>query len=147
MIDPVVLSVNILSLLHTNARSVQSVTHLARKYRNSPGELGDIRAECEHIAITLLLLQSAIHRHAAVAAALEAQYRLQSSLDTVLLSCLAMFKLLDRDVLHLLVSPEQNVDWAVRSYVTLDEAMVEYYLSRLRSNMHALNLLLSCLQV
>jgi hypothetical protein len=147
MVDPVVLSVNILAILHTNARTVQSVTHLARKYANAPAKLTDIRAELERIAITLLLLQSAVHQRAAVAAALEAQWQLQTSLDNVLLSCLATFKLLDRDLLHLLVAPEQSVDWAVRSYLTLDEAMMEYYLSRLKGNMHALNLLLSCLQL
>lgn len=147
MIEPVVLSVNILAILHTNARTVQSVTHLARKYTNAPAKLADVRAEAERIAITLLLLQSAIHRRAAVAAALENQWQLQTSLDNVLLSCLATFKLLDRDLVHLLVSPEQNVDWAVRSYVALDETIIEYYHSRLRANMHALNLLLSCLQL
>jgi hypothetical protein len=147
MIDPVVLSVNILAILHTNARTVQSVTHLVRKYTSAPAELADIRAESERIAITLLLLQSALHRRAAVAAALDAQSQLQTSFDNVLLGCLATFKLLDRDLLHLLVAPQLNVDWLARSVVTLDEVMIEYYLSRLKGNMHALNLLLSCLQL
>lgn len=147
MIDPVVLSVNILAILHTNARTVQSVTHLSRKYLNAPAKLTGIRSESERIAITLLLLQSAIHKRAAVATALEAQWQLQSSLDNVLLSCLAAFKLLDRDLLHLLVAPEENVEWSRRSYVALDEDIMEYYLARLRCSMHALNLLLSCLQL
>jgi hypothetical protein len=147
MIDPVTLSVNILSILHTNARTVQSVSHVSRKYRNAPAKLHNIRAESERIAITLLLLQSAIHKRSAVTAALDNQWQLQSSLDNVLLSCLATFKLLDRDLLHLLVAPEENVDWAVRGYVTLDEDIMDYYSSNLRGNMHALNLLLSCLQL
>jgi hypothetical protein len=147
MVDPFSVTVNVLSILQTCAYTIQSLDHLIKKYKNAPAKLIALQSESRLISSSLVTVQAMFHKNDRLAKNLDTKPELRLTVDNTLTGAMAIYKLLDKDLQHLVVPSGDRVDWKKRSYLLFNDALIEQYLSQIRGHLHGLNLLLNCLQL
>jgi hypothetical protein len=147
MIDPLTVTVNVLSILQTCAYAIRAIDRLLEKYRNTPAKLIALQSESRLISSSLVTVQALFHKNDILAKNLDATPELKLTLDTTLTGCMAIYKLLDKDLQRLAIPGGYGFDWTEREYCQFNDALIEQYLRQSRGYLQGLNLLLNCLQL
>ena len=147
MVDPLSVTVNVLAILQTCTYTIQTIDHLYKRYKNAPTKLLALQSESRLISSSLITVQALFHKNNSLAAKLDSRPELRTTVDTTLTGCMAIFKLLDKDLQRLTVPAGDRVDWRRRSNLLFNDDIIDNYLNQIRGHLHGLNLLLNCLQL
>jgi predicted lipoprotein len=147
MVDPLSFTVNVLSILQTCTLTVQAIDHLIKRYRNAPAKLMALQSESRLVSTSLVTVQGLFHKNQRLAKSLDQRQDLKHTIDTTLTGCMAIYRLLEKDLQKLVMTDDGKVDWRKRSYLLFNDELIESYLNQIRGHLQGLNLLLSCLQL
>jgi hypothetical protein len=148
MLDAISISMNVLGIAQACTNTIQSVDLILRRYRNAPTKLQSLMSELRQVYAALVHIQALFYKNDPLANSLDAKIDLKNAMNSTLIGCMAMIRVIDQHIQRLDIPTTEIVDWTSRQpFVPLDDGQIQGYITKIHAHLQGMSFIINCLQL